>query len=136
MWAYYHTGGYYAGRRPMTEDECQVFARAAEKIAEERSMERIASTFRTAAAAAAAEDYMFRWVQGGVVYDDFGLTNISAVNGADYTPPLAAMPLLPDMPTRSRRLLENLGSSPITDSILLDGEQKSMQKKVNFLNVL
>lgn len=123
----YHTGGCYAGRRPMTEDECLVFARAAEKIAEERSMERIASTFRTAAAAA-AEDYIRR----GGVYDEFGPA--MAVN--EYTPP-HAMPLLPDMPTRSRRLLENLGSSPITDSVLLDGEQqKALQKKVNFLNVL
>jgi len=114
----------------MTEDECQVFARAAEKIAEERSMERIASTFRTAAAAA-AEDYMRRGgVYGG---GEYGTAAGCAVG--DYTPP-HAMPLLPDMPTRSRRLLENLGSSPITDSVLLDGEQKAMQKKVNFLNVL
>jgi len=114
----------------MTEDECQVFARAAEKIAEERSMERIASTFRPAAAAV-AEDYMRRGgVYGGGEYG----TAASCVVG-DYTPP-HAMPLLPDMPTRSRRLLENLGSSPITDSVLLDGEQKAMQKKVNFLNVL
>jgi len=123
-----YTGGCYAGRRPMTEDECQVFARAAEKIAEERSMERIASTFRTAAAAA-AEDYVRR----GGIYGEYG-TAIGCGIG-DYTPP-HAMPLLPDMPTRSRRLLENLGSSPITDSVLLDGEQKAMQKKVNFLNVL
>lgn len=128
----YHTGGCYTGRRQMTEDECQVFARAAEKIAEERSMERIASTFRTAAA---AEDYMRRvGGGGGRFFDDFGPTIGSAVG--DYTPP-HAMPLLPDFPTRSRRLLENLqGSSPITDAVLLDGEQKSMQKKVNFLNVL
>ncbi|XP_015373798.1 PREDICTED: uncharacterized protein LOC107168787 [Diuraphis noxia] len=123
-------GGCYAGRRPMTEDECQVFARAAEKIAEERSMERIASTFRTAAAAA-AEDYARR---GGVYGGEYGSAAAGCVAG-DYTPP-HAMPLLPDMPTRSRRLLENLGSSPITDSVLLDGEQKAMQKKVNFLNVL
>lgn len=114
----------------MTEDECQVFARAAEKIAEERSMERIASTFRTAAAAA-AEDYMRRG--GGVSYGEYG-TAAGCVVG-DYTPP-HAMPLLPDLPTRSRKLLENLGSSPITDSILLDREQKAMQKKVNFHNVL
>lgn len=127
---YYHTGGCYTGRRPMTEDECQVFARAAEKIAEERSMERIASTFRTAAAVAAEDYYMRR----GGVYDEYGPTNVASAVG-DYTPP-HAMPLLPDMPTRSRRMLENLGSSPITDSVLLDGEQKAMQKKVNFLNVL
>lgn len=126
----YRTGGCYAGRRPMTEDECQVFARAAEKIAEERSMERIASTFRTAAAAA-AEDYMRRVA----VYDDFGPTTVGSAIG-EYTPP-HAMPLLPDFPTRSRRLLENLqGSSPITDSMFSDGDQKSMQKKVNFLDVL
>lgn len=130
----YHTGGcYVTGRRPMTDDECQVFARAAEKIAEERSMERIASTFRTAAA---AEDYLRR--TGGMnVYGDFGPTACSpgTVVG-DYTAP-HAMPLLPDLPTRSRRLLENLGSSPITDSILLDAEQqKAMQKKVNFLSIL
>lgn len=113
----------------MTEDECRVFARAAQKMAEERSMERIASTFRTA-----AEDYARRGGCGGF-YDDFGLT-VGPVVG-DYTPPLHAMPLLPDMPTRSRRLLEDLGSTPITDpAVLVYGEQKSMQKKVNFLNVL
>lgn len=126
----------------MTEDECQVFARAAEKIAEERSMERIASTFRTAAAAA-AEGYARRTnagggggVGGGYVYgDDLGPAAMGSAVVGDYTPP-HAMPLLPDMPTRSRRLLEILGSTPITDSVMLfDGEQKH-KKAVNFLNVL
>jgi len=113
----------------MTEDECLVFARAAEKMAEERSMERIASTFRTAA----AEDYARRGARGGL-YDDF----CPAAAVGDYAPQrLHAMPLLPDMPTRSRRLLENLGSTPIADSAALAfGEPKSMQKKVNFLDVL
>lgn len=128
----YHTGGCYVGRRPMTEDECQVFARAAEKIAEERSMERIASTFRTAAA---AEDYIRRGGCGGnIVYDNFRPSMMTSAVG-DYTPP-HAMPLLPDMPTRSRKLLENLVSSSMKDTVFLDSEPKSMQKKVNFLNVL
>lgn len=123
----------------MTEEECRVFARAAEKIAEERSMERIASTFRTAAAAA-AEGYARRKIGGGgaagyVYGDSYGPAAIGPAVVNDYMPP-HAMPLLPDMPTRSRRLLEILGSTPITDSVMLyDGEQKH-KKAVNFLNVL
>ncbi|BES89882.1 Hypothetical protein NTJ_02689 [Nesidiocoris tenuis] len=42
---------------------------------------------------------------------------IGRENTADYSTP-HAMPLLPDMPTRSRKLLEGLGSSPITESLL------------------
>nr|XP_014285247.1 uncharacterized protein LOC106686443 isoform X2 [Halyomorpha halys] len=67
---------------------------------EDRSMDRIASTFRT-------DDYT------SGVYER--LTDFSPVT--DFSTP-HAMPLLPDMPTRSRKLLEDLGSSPITESVL------------------
>lgn len=66
---------------------------------EDRSMDRIASTFRT-------DDYT------SGVYER--LTDFSPLT--DFSTP-HAMPLLPDMPTRSRKLLEDLGSSPITDSV-------------------
>ena len=66
---------------------------------EDRSMDRIASTFRT-------DDYT------AGVYER--LSDFSPLT--DFT--LPAMPLLPDMPTRSRKLLEDLGSSPINESIL------------------
>lgn len=66
---------------------------------EDRSIERIASTFRT-------EDYT------AGLYER--LSDFSPLT--DFTP--HAMPLLPDMPTRSRKLLEDLGSSPITESVL------------------
>lgn len=73
---------------------------------EDRSMERIASTFRT-------DDYTTS------VYErlsDFSPLATDSESMVDFTP--AAMPLLPDMPTRSRKLLEDLGSSPITESVL------------------
>lgn len=66
---------------------------------EDRSIERIASTFRT-------DDYT------SGLYER--LSDFSPLT--DFTP--HAMPLLPDMPTRSRKLLEDLGSSPITESVL------------------
>ncbi|KAK3913658.1 Rab-3-interacting molecule unc-10 [Frankliniella fusca] len=66
---------------------------------EDRSIERIASTFRT-------DDYT------AGLYER--LSDFSPLT--DFTP--HAMPLLPDMPTRSRKLLEDLGSSPITESVL------------------
>ncbi|KAK9498049.1 hypothetical protein O3M35_003933 [Rhynocoris fuscipes] len=70
------------------------------RTAEDRSMDRIASTFRT-------DDYT------SGVYER--LSDFSPIT--DYSAP-HAMPLLPDMPTRSRKLLEDLGSSPITESVL------------------
>lgn len=70
------------------------------RTAEDRSMDRIASTFRT-------DDYTTG------VYER--LTDFSPVT--DYSTP-HAMPLLPDMPTRSRKLLQDLGSTPITESVL------------------
>jgi len=86
---------------PMTVSPC-----ASE---EDRSMERIASTFR------AGEEY-----HAAMMYDRFGEMSPMATDtesmGSEMGAP-AAMPLLPDMPTnirtRSRRLLEDLGSSPI-----------------------
>lgn len=66
---------------------------------EDRSIERIASTFRT-------DDYT------SGLYER--LSDFSPLT--EFTP--HAMPLLPDMPTRSRKLLEDLGSSPITESVL------------------
>lgn len=74
--------------------------RLTRRTPEDRSMDRIASTFRT-------EDYTCG------VYER--LTDFSPMT--DYSTPYA-MPLLPDMPTRSRKLLEDLGSSPITESVL------------------
>jgi hypothetical protein len=69
-------------------------------------MERIASTFKT-------DDYTTS------VYErlsDFSPFATDSESVGDFTP--SAMPLLPDMPTRSRKLLEDLGSSPITESVL------------------
>lgn len=74
--------------------------RLTRRTAEDRSMDRIASTFQT-------DDYTCG------VYER--LTDFSPLT--DYATP-HAMPLLPDMPTRSRKLLEDLGSSPITESVL------------------
>ena len=59
---------------------------------EDRSIARLASTFQ-------AEEYG--------LYDRYGEYD----DANDFTP---AMPLLPDMPTRSRKILENLGSAPIS----------------------
>jgi len=73
--------------------------RSPRRTEEDRSMDRIASTFRT-------DDYT------SGVYER--LSDFSPLT--DFTP--HAMPLLPDMPTRSRKLLEDLGSSPITESVL------------------
>lgn len=71
---------------------------------EDRSIERIASTFRS------DHDY------ASMLYDRLGemspLATDSESMGSELGAP-AAMPLLPDMPTRSRRLLEDLGSAPI-----------------------
>lgn len=85
---YYGSRGPSPSRYPMTE--------------EDRSMARLASTFQN-------EEFT------GALYDrlsDFSpLTADISDSMSDFTP---AMPLLPDMPTRSRKLLEDLGSSPIT----------------------
>lgn len=71
--------------------------RSLKRTPEDKSMDRIASTFRT-------DDYTSR------VYERI----------ADFSPMTDvaphAMPLLPDMPSRSRRILEDLGSSPIHDN--------------------
>ena len=80
---------------------------------EERSMERLASTFRT-------EDYTSSLYER---LHDFspltsdqemtsaghGVNSHMGLAGGDYPP--AAMPLLPDMPSRSRKLLEDLAAS-------------------------
>lgn len=84
--------GLYGGRGVVGGDEA------------DRSMERIASTFRT-------DDYTTGLYER---LSDFSPLTESVT---DFCPP-AAMPLLPDMPTRSRKLLEDLGSSPITESVL------------------
>lgn len=70
--------------------------RSLKRTPEDKSMDRIASTFRT-------DDYT------GRVYER--MAEFSPMT--DLAPP---MPLLPDMPTRSRRILEDLGSSPINDT--------------------
>ena len=71
---------------------------------EDRSMERIASTFRS-------DDY------ASMLYERLGEISPLATDtesmGSELGTTPAAMPLLPDMPTRSRRLLEDLGSVPI-----------------------
>lgn len=84
---YYGSRGPSPSRYPMTE--------------EDRSIARLASTFQP-------EDLT------GPLYDrlsDFSPLATELDGLSDFTP---AMPLLPDMPTRSRKLLEDLGSSPIT----------------------
>jgi len=91
---------------------------------EERSMERLASTFRT-------EDYTSSLYErlhdfspltsdqemtshghahghGGVSHGHAHMNHMTLAGG-DYPP--AAMPLLPDMPSRSRKLLEDLAAS-------------------------
>lgn len=77
---------------------------------EDRSIERIASTFRSGE-------------EGGLLYygerrDVGGFMSPMATDSESMGSELggvtpAAMPILPDMPTRSRRLLEDLGSAPI-----------------------
>ncbi|XP_059470914.1 uncharacterized protein LOC132193948 [Neocloeon triangulifer] len=74
-------------------------------------MERIASTFRT-------DDYTTN------LYERLSDFSPLSEGVADFTTP-TAMPLLPDMPTRSRKLLEDLGSSPITESLLAMQPQKA-----------
>lgn len=86
---YYGSRGPSPSHYPMTE--------------EDRSMARLASTFQS-------EDFT------GALYErlsDFSPLTADSLSDtmSDFTP---AMPLLPDMPTRSRKLLEDLGSSPIT----------------------
>lgn len=71
---------------------------------EERSMERLASTFRT-------EDYTSSLYER--LHDFSPLASDPELGGGvDYshTAP-TAMPLLPDMPSRSRKLLEDLAAS-------------------------
>lgn len=70
--------------------------RSLKRTPEDKSMDRIASTFRS-------DDYTSR------VYER--MAEFSPM--MDLAPP---MPLLPDMPTRSRQILEDLGSSPINDN--------------------
>ena len=75
---------------------------------EDRSIERIASTFRS--------DPHHHHDYASMLYERYGemspLATDSESMGSELGAP-AAMPLLPDMPTRSRRLLEDLGSAPI-----------------------
>ncbi|CAB3373936.1 Hypothetical predicted protein [Cloeon dipterum] len=71
---------------------------------EDRSIERIASTFRT-------DDYTTN------IYERLSDFSPLSESVTEFSTP-TAMPLLPDMPTRSRKLLEDLGSSPITESVL------------------
>ena len=71
---------------------------------EDRSIERIASTFRS-------DDYT------SLLYERLGEMSPMADSdcmGSELGNTPAAMPLLEDMPTRSRRLLEDLGSAPIS----------------------
>lgn len=68
---------------------------------EDRSMARLASTFQTDELTGALFERLA----------DFSPLTTDMDSMSDFTP---AMPLLPDMPTRSRKLLEDLGSSPIT----------------------
>lgn len=74
--------------------------------AEDESIDRIASTFSQPYEYLPAEYY-----QG---YGDYSPITTDIDTPPDFTP---AMPLLPDMPSRSRKLLKHLGSIPITDSI-------------------
>jgi hypothetical protein len=71
---------------------------------EDRSIERIASTFRS-------DDYT------SLLYERLGGMSPMAESecmGSELGSTPAAMPLLEDMPTRSRRLLEDLGSVPLS----------------------
>ncbi len=70
---------------------------------EERSMERLASTFRT-------EDYTSSLYER--LHDFSPLASDPELGvGGDYNTGPMAMPLLPDMPSRSRKLLEDLAAS-------------------------
>lgn len=72
---------------------------------EDRSIARLASTFQQ-------EEY------GMALFDripDYPPMVPDLESMGDFTP---AMPLLPDMPTRSRKLLEDLGSAPISSQSL------------------
>lgn len=69
---------------------------------EDRSIARLASTFQT-------DEYGMALLERIPDYHTGMIPDLDALN--DFTP---AMPLLPDMPTRSRKLLEDLGSAPIT----------------------
>ena len=85
---------------------------------EDKSIDRIASTFRSGGGARVGglglssgliSDYDQRYA--GWNEDLASMDTDSLVSELGATP--AAMPLLPDMPTRSRRLLEDLGSAPL-----------------------
>ena len=78
---------------------------------EERSMERLASTFRT-------EDYTSSLYER---LHDFSPLASDQEIGIDYTAP-TAMPLLPDMPSRSRKLLEDLAGDTHTHAHLPRGK--------------
>lgn len=90
---YGNTRGTSPSRYPITE--------------EDRSIARLASTFQTDEYGAPIVDYPVAGHVHGYEVDVGGVS--------DFTP---AMPLLPDMPTRSRKLLEDLGSAPITSQSL------------------
>ncbi|CAN8018835.1 unnamed protein product, partial [Ixodes persulcatus] len=80
--------------------------------AEDKSIAMIASTFPADALSPA----------------DFDYSPFTTDTEADYehTP---AMPILPDMPTRSRRLLENLGSAPIMPQPARRQQQQQQQQQ-------
>lgn len=92
---------------------------------EDRSIERIASTFRNDPHGLHAHHHppshhhhTHTHDYASMLYDRLGMDVMSPLAtdsesmGSELGAP-AAMPLLPDMPTRSRRLLEDLGSAPM-----------------------
>ncbi|CAM1299826.1 Uncharacterised protein g2529 [Pycnogonum litorale] len=82
--------------------------------AEDLSIQRIASTFP------ADTDYSMASV--GDRYSDFSPMTTDTDTPPDFTP---AMPLLPDLPTKSRKLLEDLGSSPIASEPSTSGQPRT-----------
>lgn len=76
---------------------------------EERSMERLASTFRT-------EDYTSSLYERLHDFSPLASDPELGLGSDGYGGPPAAMPLLPDMPSRSRKLLEDLSGSATGDA--------------------
>ena len=101
-----YTGGYGSHSRGASPSRA-VGGYGGPPTEEERSMERLASTFRT-------EDYTSSLYER--LHDFSPLTSDQEMTGggqgvcvSDYAASApAAMPLLPDMPSRSRKLLEDL----------------------------
>ncbi|KAG1666255.1 Protein piccolo [Nymphon striatum] len=121
QYAGHHSGSYYdqlSGHSSSRGSSPSQYNSTAEDL----SMQRIASTFSTSEldyAMASATEHMS---------SDFSPMTTDTDTPPDFTP---AMPLLPDLPTKSRRLLEDLGSKSIAEASSAPQPRTSRSGKVD-----